>query len=247
MDREEEVTEEFLEDLHEYLLNENSTKDESGYYGGGIHVSGLGGCKRKLVMNYFNFPQNVTPLTTLCMFYGGNKYHEMLQNWVRNSKRFELLREEFVLSKVFPGDVVGKLDALIKDRQTGIVTLADFKTVRPGQFKPHKIKYLPSENQITQISCYAYGLRKMNIKYDTVAIMYFDRAGENRPLFRFISKLDLLSNSEIEKLFDSAIMAVELYKNAKVLPDIVDESGSWECNGYCNFKDISCNGYIKGV
>lgn len=230
------LTAALLDDFYAYMLDCNDAKDDDGYYSTGIHCSQLGMCKRKVVMDYFKFDKKQYGLTTLLMFEGGNHFHGMVQTWIGNSKRFKLLHENFIVTPGLPKPITGKLDVVFQDTITNLIILADVKTAMPNQFKQY-MDTLPKENHQIQLTAYASGLTKLGIGYDKLAIMYFDRAGSNKPLIYFIEPY-----LNIRVLFNEYINAVSDYENNKILPDRL-KGKTWECD-YCDFKDVSCEGYI---
>jgi hypothetical protein len=240
------LIQDLLDDFYTYMLNNNKAKDEDGYYSSGIHCSQLGMCKRKVVMDYYKFDKKQHELPTLLQFEGGNHFHDIVQTWIRNSKRFKLLHENFNVTEGLPKPVTGKLDVVFQDTITDTVILADVKTAMPRQFEIQKYKdSLPKENHRIQVTSYGSGLSNLNIHYDELAVMYFDRAGSNKPLIYFVEPYP-----DIEALMNDYILAVLLYKHEKTLPprldDILDKDHAWEC-GYCDFNNISCEGLLKGA
>jgi len=237
------LSEDLLDDFYTYMLNCNDAKDEDGYYSTGIHCSQLGMCKRKVVMDYFKFERKQYGLTTLLMFEGGNHFHGMVQTWIRNSKRFKLLYENFNITEGLPKPITGKLDVVFQDTITNSIILADVKTAMPLMFK-NFINTLPKENHIIQVTSYGSGLSKLNIHYDLLAIMYFDRAGSNKPLIYIVEPY-----KNIEDLFNQYMLAVLRYEQDKILPprldDVLDKDQAWQCS-YCDFNNISCEGLMKG-
>jgi len=134
---------------------------------------------------------------------------------------------------------------VFQDTITNLIILADVKTAMPKQFQIQKNRdSLPKENHRIQVTAYGYGLTKLDIRFDLLAIMYFDRAGSNKPLIYFVEPY-----KDIEDLFNQYILAVLRYEQDKILPprldDILDKSQAWEC-GYCDFNNISCEGLMKG-
>lgn len=233
-----ELKDDLLFDFHSYMTNNNDIKDESGYYSSGIHCSSLGMCKRKVIMDFYKFPKKEHGLTTLLMFEGGNHFHRMVQAWIRNSNRFKSLAEEFNVTEGLPKPITGKLDTVFQDTITGQIILADVKTAMPNQFKDNLVGYLPKENHIIQVTAYAKGYKELGYHYDQLAIMYFDRAGSNKPLIYFVEPYP-----DISQLMDEYILAQLRYEQDKILPDRL-ASKSWECD-YCDYMNISCEGYIK--
>jgi hypothetical protein len=236
------ISQDLLDDFYNYMIDNNNAKDEEGYYSSGIHCSQLGMCKRKIVMDYFKFERKQYGLPTLLQFEGGNHFHEIVQTWIRNSKRFKLLHENFIVTPGLPKPITGKLDVVFQDTVTNLIILADVKTAMPLMFKQF-IHTLPKENHIIQVTSYGEGLTKLGIHYDLLAVMYFDRAGSNKPLIYIVEPYP-----DIKELFKDYILAVMLYEHEKILPprldDVLDKSQSWEC-GYCDFLNISCEGLLK--
>ena len=233
----EELKDDLLADFYAYMQNCNEAKDEGGYYSNGIHCSSLGMCHRKVVMDYYKFPKKEHQLTTLLMFEGGNHFHRMVQAWIRNSARFMCLAEEFNVTEGLPKPITGKLDTVFQDITTGEIILADVKTAMPNMFKNY-MDMLPKENHIIQVSAYAKGYQAMGYKYDKLAIMYFDRAGSNKPLIYFVEPY-----KDIDKLMDSYILAQLRYEQDRIMPERL-QGKSWECD-YCDYMNVSCEGYIK--
>ncbi len=230
------LTDNLLDDFYRHMLDCNAVKDNEGYYSNGIHCSQLGMCKRKVVMDYFKFERKQYGLPTLLQFEGGNHFHDIVKNWVRSSKRFKILHEEFNITKGLPEPITGRLDIVFKDTVTNLIILSDVKTAMPNQFKQY-MDTLPKENHRIQITSYGYGYKNMGFNYDKLAIMYFDRAGSNKPLIYFIEPY-----TTIESLFNYYIDAIHNYELNKRLPDRL-KGKTWECD-YCDFKDVSCEGYI---
>ncbi len=235
------LRDDLLDDFYTYMLDCNDAKDID-YYSTGIHCSSLGMCKRKVVMDYFKFEKKPCGLTTLLMFEGGNRFHSMVQTWIRNSKRFKLLHENFIVTPGLPKPITGKLDVVFQDTITELVILADVKTAMPNMFKQY-MDSLPKENHQIQLTSYGSGLTKLGIHYDLLALMYFDRAGSNKPLIYFIEPYP-----DIEHLFDEYILAQLRYEQDKILPprldNVLDKGQAWECD-YCDFNTISCEGLLK--
>ena len=194
-------------------------------------------CKRQMVMDCFKFDRKPYGLPTLLMFEGGNHFHDMVKNWFRQSKRYSLLHEELNVSDGLPKPITGKLDVVFKDNETGQVILADIKTAMPLMFKKF-MDSLPKDNHVIQLTAYAYGLNKMGIKHDRLALMYFDRAGSNKPLIYIVKPY-----KDIKKLFDEYILAYLRYEQDGILPDRL-VGKTWECD-YCDFNGVSCEGYIE--
>ena len=238
------LADDMLFDFYSYMQNENTSKDTDGYYSKGIHCSSLGMCKRKVVLEYYNFDKQEHNLPTLLQFDIGNHVHKVVQNWMRKSDRFELIYEEYNVTGGLPKPVTGKFDMLFKDNISGDVILADIKTAMPLMFKQY-IDSLPKENHIIQLSAYARGLDNLGIHYDKLAMMYFDRAGSNKPLIYFV---DLYK--DIDKLMDEYILAQLRYEQDRILPPqldaIFDKDSAWECS-YCDFNNISCEGLIGKI
>ena len=238
------LTDDMLFDFYSYMQNSNDSKDDEGYYSSGIHCSSLGMCKRKVVMEYYKFDRQEHNLPTLLMFDIGNHVHRVVQKWMSKSDRFELIYEEFNVTDGLPKPFSGKLDMLFRDKVSDEVVLADIKTAMPLMFKQY-MSSLPKENHIIQLSAYARGLDNLGIKYDKLAMMYFDRAGSNKPLIYFVEPY-----KDIDKLMDEYILAQLRYEQDKILPERLDalfnKESAWECS-YCNFNNISCEGLIGKV
>ena len=241
----EEFKEDLLADFFMYMSNCNEAKDEGGYYSNGIHCSSLGMCHRKVVMDYFKFPRKPHGLTTLLMFEGGNHFHHIVQAWIKSSNRFKSLAEEFNVTAGLPKPITGKLDTVFQDTVTNRIILADVKTAMPNQFKDNLVQYLPKENHVIQVTAYAKGYTNMGYHYDDLAIMYFDRAGSNKPLIYIVEPY-----ADIDSLMDSYILAQLRYEQDKILPPqldaIFDKDCAWQCS-YCDYLNVSCEGLIGEI
>ena len=233
-----------LLDFYSYMQHENTNKDTDGYYSKGIHCSSLGMCKRKVVMEYYNFDKKEHNLPTLLQFDIGNHVHRVVQKWMSKSSRFKLIHEEYNVTEGLPKPITGKFDMLFKDTITGVIILADIKTAMPLMFKQY-IDSLPKENHIIQLSAYARGLDNLGIKYDKLAMMYFDRAGSNQPLIYFVEPY-----KEIDNLMAEYILAQLRYEQDRIMPERIDalfnKEDAWQCS-YCDFNNISCEGLIGKV
>ena len=238
-DKNDNIINNLLDDFYKYMQSCNEAKDEGGYYSNGIHCSSLGACKRKVIMEYFNFPKLPYNLPTLLQFEGGNHIHHVVRKWINSSDRFEILHEEFDVSKGLPEPIVGRCDLVFKDKLTNEIVLADTKSAAAKQFTHFKDS-LPKDNHIIQLTAYGYGLKQLGINYDKMCIMYFDRGGANKPLIYFVKEY-----ADIEGLMNEYILAWLRHDQDKILPPkLTDKKDFWQCS-YCSFMGISCEGYIE--
>ena len=236
----EDIIKRLFDDLYSYLKSHPkiviTIEKDNEYYAEGIHCSSLGGCVRKAVYSYFNFPANEFNMQTELVFARGNFYHELVYLWLKASSQFDIIHNEFKVSEGLPEGVVGKFDVCFKDNVTGKKILADIKTANSNQFKKFS-NYLPKEEHIIQLTSYAKGYEAMGQSFDLGLMMYFS-TGADLPQFYFVEPY-----RNIDELIQGYVHAVENYKTAEILPpkldELFDKKSIWQCS-YCNYKDITC-------
>lgn len=232
----EEIKNRLIIDFTEYM--KDIFDDKEDYFKNGIHCSSLGMCKRQVVLDYYGFDKKPMDLGQMLRLYSGTEKHELVQNWLDKSERFEVLHSEFEVSEGLPGDFVGRLDNVILDKATGKIGLTDTKTQNAMAFKRY-IASLPKQNHIYQLSSYALGYKKMGFPYDFLMLLYYSTGSDDPVMFQ----VDYYKG--IEDLMQEYIDAVKDYVT-DILPDRVrasDKENKWMCS-YCPFNEISCKGLI---
>ena len=239
-DKKQTILDDLYADLDNYLQQQPEIKifikaKDEDYYDKGLHCSGIGSCLRQQVMEYYDFDKAPFNLQTLLTFARGNFYHELVYQWLKQSELFLINDKEKDVSDNLPIPYKGKFDVSFVHRPTNLFILADIKTANSNQFKKYS-NYLPQEKHIMQLTSYSIGYTE----WDLLLMMYFS-AGSDRPQFYFVEPY-----KDITILMNKYIEAVEYYRNTHLLPPPLDkmfnEKELWQCS-YCNFKDISCEGY----
>lgn len=241
MDIQQTIIDDIYADLEDYLHSNpkiNITIDKTNdddYYTEGLHCSGIGSCKRKEVMSYFNFDKKPHNLQTMLTFMRGNFYHELIYQWLEQSSLFLINEKELDVSNLLPKPFRGKFDVCFIHRPTNKFILADIKTANSNQFKVYS-KTLPKDNHKMQLSAYASVFKA----WDYLLMMYFS-SGSDKPRLFVIDYM-----KDINDIMNKYIEAVNKYKDTKELPPVLDkmfaEKEIWQCS-YCDYKDISCEGY----
>ena len=249
--KQEQIIEDFKTDYHNYMLDENKSKDPE-YFGDGLHASSIGYCKRRTVFEYFGFKKRVLPLTTLTTFARGNDVHHEVEAMLRQAKLFKPLHIELDISDGLPDGVKGKLDYIVEHIPTGIIILGDIKSANPKQFDGYKAGYikLPKQANMNQVSIYAGACDKLGIKYDALSVTYLDKGGTDEPQMFFFSK-----SLEADFLVEQDLAVIEKYKKDKITPEYhLSSKEAWKCHKvnkfgedkiYCDFYNIVCKGGDK--
>ncbi len=238
----EQVIQDLYDDLDLFLETHKDIhividKQDDDYFDTGLHCSGIGSCIRKEILSYANYPAKPFNLQTKLTFMRGNFYHELVYLWLKWSDKYDIVNKEADISANLPEPYKGKFDVCFKVKDLDINILADIKTANSNQFKKYS-NYLPKPEHIKQLSAYATAYNH----WDYLMMMYFS-SGADHPQFYFVDK-----DTNIERDMDKYISAVNMYNLNGELPAEIDETffpkEVWQCS-YCNFKDISCDGYRK--
>lgn len=239
---EQEIIQELYDDLDLFLethddIHIDINKHDDDYFDTGLHCSGIGSCIRKEVLSYANYPARPNNLQTKLTFMRGNFYHELVYLWLEWSDKYEIINKELNVTDNLPKPYKGKFDVSFKAVNHNISILADIKTANSNMFKKYS-STLPKPEHIKQLSAYATAYKF----WDKLMMMYFS-SGADHPQFYFVDK-----DTNIDRDMNTYIVAVNLYELNHSLPGEIDETfypkEVWQCS-YCNFKDISCNGYRK--
>ncbi len=229
-----EIVQDFISDYHEYMLDKNNSKDPE-YFGGGLHASTIGYCKRRSVYEYFGFEKRILPLTTLTTFARGNNVHNEVQDMFKSAKHFKVLHIELDVSEGMPEGVRGKLDCIV-EHKSGLKILLDMKSANPQMFKAY-MKTLPKQDHMNQVTHYANACDCLCVDYDQLAIVYLDKGGTNRSQMYFFDK-----QPEADRLMKEDLKAIKDYKENKIIPAYdLDKKSEWKCS-YCMYHEIVCWG-----
>lgn len=242
----------YFKALDKYM-GDMSSVDQEYYDKPSLHCSCLSlGCYRKALHQYYGHNRKPDSLPKKLIFYTGNMFHQLMQDFITQSNHFEIIGNEMDLTEGLPPNVSGKLDTFGTHKKTGLNILFEYKTARTNQFTTY-VNTLPKDSHLIQAGMYKYALENMKYRVDMVVLIYLDKAGEHWPKW-FQIESTTLDNRIVERIFTKANEYMEIYKRDKVFPPKigmqvkVDDTGKvrakshWLCS-YCEFKGYSCEGY----
>jgi len=192
------------------------------------------------------------------IFYTGNCFHELMDEFFPMSKEWEIVGIEMDMSDGLPENFVTRPDVIAVHKKTKLTTIFEFKTTRSRMFDLYRDGNisLPREPHLLQVEFGKYACRKKGMQIDLMVIIYFDKAGEHWPLW-FEHSDDRYTDTEIETIFSNAEKNLMVYEKTGKYPDkmpmelkVDNETGkvsakhSWMCTpGYCEYCNVSCDGY----
>ena len=224
-----------VKELLKKALLEKS-KEEQNKYQGMLRVSELSQCPVKAVWSFLGEEPQVDEEKLPILAIGSN-LHEMLQGFLP----VEEAEKEFVRKH---GDyqIVGHIDGIMTDPETGEKFIVEFKTIADKVYRNGKTTkdYLPSSHHILQAHFYMRmtGLEKAKIVY------LLKSSGE---IVEFDVDYDPEVEQEMLKVLDEA---VSILKGNKEVVDIYNESQSvsenWKCK-YCFYSHLCEKGKSEKV
>jgi hypothetical protein len=238
---------------------------------GKLHPSSdLQGCTRRTVLELAGAERSTTQSYLTLRQVIGTGLHRWLQT---NLEKKHNAETEVDVTEGLPDGWTGSADIVLA-KSGGGHALYDFKVIsgaaaffRSGQLKKvhasNKSRGLPTDEQIWQVSAYAYALRKMGYEITDAQIVYLpiDKFGYGKQVeFEpWQDEIDLIEDAELEARFSEIEEAVELYRTTKQLPPHlapeqqligkptntpkkyeVHQRFDWRCSEYCAFYGRSC-------
>lgn len=218
--------------------------EDFDYFDSGIHASSVSYCKKKAVYQYLKLPRKPWTLEELVTFKLANYTHRLVIELFKKLPSFELLDSEIDVTEGMPGVIRGRYDWRVRYIPNGVIILGDTKSAHPGQFK-YQRDTLPKGFHTNQLSMYADACDVLEKGYTKLAIWYWDRGGTNPSEFCFVDK-----NQRIKVIMSECLNGLYQYKESEEFPRVELKESPFDSNpekfcDYCEFHEISCEGYDR--
>jgi hypothetical protein len=236
-----------LDEIYRQLERENKKREC-------FYVTDLGVCPRKVIMGFGDFEYKpLTPQEKL-MFGFADFLHYKVMLFLRESKNYVVIKNEYKINDGLPEFWHGRCDDLLYDLSDKYFFPLEIKSTRSFV----KNMDLPKENHVMQTKIYIYALRNMGWDIPKGKLLYIDRSGSNKPI-EFDIELDdsqpILDNFKIyedwyeKQIFEtngeySHVMMTDTMP--PILPRTINKSKNefylvpdWQC-GYCKYQGLSC-------